>query len=80
MVGDGKRKMPISAESSVGQFVLSGLGKGMRRGLNGAREWALLINNKIKQNNKNYPVGEKQDSWQGLTRQGRAGQEQDTSK
>ncbi len=30
-----------------------------------------LFNNKIKQNNKNYPVGEKQDSWQGLTRQGR---------
>ncbi len=26
MVGDGKRKMPISAESSVGQFVLPELG------------------------------------------------------
>ncbi len=37
MVGDGNRKMPISAESSVGQFVLSRMwGEGMRRGLNTA--------------------------------------------
>ncbi len=31
--GAGSVKMSISAESSVGQFVLSRLGKGMRRGL-----------------------------------------------
>lgn len=34
MEEDRKRKMPISAESSFGQFVLSGLGEGMRQGLN----------------------------------------------
>ncbi len=36
----------------------------------------LLIKNKTKQTNKNYPVGEKQDSLQGLTRQDRAGYNQ----
>ncbi len=43
--------------------------EGMRRGLTNAGEWALL--NNIKQNsNKNYPVGEKQFSWQALAGQG----------
>ncbi len=41
----------------------------MEQGLNGAGNGLYYTKNKIKQNNKNYPVGEKQDSWQGLTRQ-----------
>ncbi len=48
----------------------------MRRGLNGAGEWALLVKNK---QNKNYPKGEKQDrglARLGRTRQGRAGYNQ----
>ncbi len=35
------------------------------------QEMGFLFINKIKQNNKNYPVGEKQDSWQAW--QGRTG-------
>ncbi len=35
-----KGRYPFSAESSFGQFVLSRLGRGMRRGLSGAGEWA----------------------------------------
>ncbi len=67
-MGVGKRKMPISTESSFGQFVQSGLG--MRRGLNGAGDGLLLITNKQK-NNKNYPVGENRTA--DKARQGKAG-------
>ncbi len=49
MVGDGKRKIPISAESSVGQFVLSGLGEEMRRGLNGAENGKTMKVGKARQ-------------------------------
>ncbi len=71
----GRGRYPFSAESSSGQFVLSGLGKGMRRGLSSAGEWVLLIITKNKQYNKNYPVGEKQDTGlAGLARQDKAGQ------
>ncbi len=49
----------------------------MRRGLNSAGDGILLIKKKKK---KNYPVGEKQDSWQGLAGQGttRQGRNQET--
>ncbi len=47
----------------------------MRRGLNSAGEWVLLIITKNKQYNKNYPVGEKQDTGlAGLARQDKARQ------
>ncbi len=47
--------------------------EGMWRGLTNAGEWDLL--NNIKQNsNKNYPVEEKQVSWQGLAGQGKTKQ------
>ncbi len=46
-----------------------GWGEGMRRGLSCAGDGLLFIIKINKNNNKNYPIGENLDSWQGKARQ-----------